>query len=404
MSVQQRIRILYIQVPAGGGSLVALYELLRQLPQTIEPVVLCYHRNTYNLLLESCCRVIYLDESLQQPVHRFTKYAAINFMLQQFYTAKDYFKSNRKVRTKIMHILKTEKPAIVHHNNEIFLNRDAIRAAVKAGAKQLVHERSLSNYGNDRVHLFADKRLMKKVYARIDITNAVAQHFNKFYGADSRNIVLHDFVDKAKYKQRYNTSNIRAAYNIAEKEKLVTCIGRIIPWKGQHVLIASVNKIKHTLGSFKVLMVGSAEEGIGSLNYQQQLQAEIEKYKLSGTVIFTGNRNDVPAIIQASDVVVHCSVKPEPQGLVILEALLSNKPVIASATGGSGELVKKYGGIALPVTDADHLAKALTDVLVNGHKPVINTQRLQEDFDPAQQQQVLLSLYEDCLGSKRNKD
>lgn len=403
-NTQQRIKILYIQVPAGGGSLIALYEMIRQLPQIIEPVVLCYHQNKYNTILESCCRVIYLNETAELPKHRFTNNSALNFLLQQFYTIKDYISVNKKVRNRIARILIEEKPAIVHHNNEAFLNRDAIRAAVKAGIKQVVHERSLGNYGNDRVHLLTDQSLMKKVYARVDITTAVAQHFNSFYGASNQNIVLHDFVEKEKYQQQYDVQALKDELKIIKETNVITCIGRIIPWKGQHILVEAINKIKDQLGNFKVLIIGSAEEGIGSLDYRSQLERLIHELDLSTHFIFTGNRIDIPAVIQASNVVVHCAVKPEPQGLVIIESLLSNKPVIASGNGGSGELVKKYGGIALSVTNADNLAAALTNVLINHHLPVINTKKIQEDFDPAQQLKALLSVYEKCLGTKLTKD
>ena len=54
----KRIKVLYIQVPPGGGSLIALYELLKNLPETIEPVVLCYYKNEYAVMLESVSKVI----------------------------------------------------------------------------------------------------------------------------------------------------------------------------------------------------------------------------------------------------------------------------------------------------------------------------------------------------------
>ena len=53
----------------------------------------------------------------------------------------------------------------------------------------------------------------------------------------------------------------------------------------------------------------------------------------------TGFRADIPDVMNAWDVVVHASVRPEPFGRVILEGMLLGKPVVATAAGGVPELI-----------------------------------------------------------------
>ena len=74
MNISKRIKVLYIQVPPGGGSLIALYELLKHLPESIEPVVLCYYQNKYSAMLESVCRVVYsnTESSVLQDEKKFS--------------------------------------------------------------------------------------------------------------------------------------------------------------------------------------------------------------------------------------------------------------------------------------------------------------------------------------------
>ena len=57
-----RKKILYIQKPAGGGSLIALYEMVRVLDKNrFEPIIFCYEQNEYTEMLSALnVKVIYL--------------------------------------------------------------------------------------------------------------------------------------------------------------------------------------------------------------------------------------------------------------------------------------------------------------------------------------------------------
>lgn len=400
MTVQQRIKVLYIQVPPGGGSLIALYELLKHLPDSIEPVVLCYYQNKYAAILESVSRVIYLhaEKFVRNQKIRYSRSALLSFMQLQYHLLKDYLEGSRKIRKALHHIITAEQPHIIHHNNEIFLNRDAIRAGIKAGIPQVVHERSLGNYGINYINLVADTLLMQRVAGRIDISNAVAIHFDKLYPkTKDKKIVLHDIVDVKRFYSFKPAESLRTSLGIGESDMVIISIGRIIKWKGQHILIEAINLLKDKLGNFRVLFVGADDDGIGSGSYKEELIRLTSKYQLSENIIFTGNRNDIPALINLSDVVVHCSVKPEPQGLVVIETLLCNKPLIAAGAGGSGELVEKYGGIALDKVDAQQLAAKLESVLLKKEIPTINHAELKQDFNAVEQINTIINLYHKVL-------
>jgi glycosyltransferase involved in cell wall biosynthesis len=396
---RKRIKVLYVQVPPGGGSLIALYELLKHLPESVEPVVLCYYQNKYSSMLESVSRVIYLNtESTELQEKKFSNVKLFGVLQLQYSLLKNYLIDSRSKREKLYNIIKTEQPDIIHHNNEIFLNRNAIRSGVKAKVKQVVHERSLGNYGTNYINRFADKILMKKTAARIDITKAVADNFDKLYPATANHkIILHDTVDTKRYFPKPADENLKTILGIHPNDIVITSVGRIIKWKGQHVLIEAMHLLKHKLKNFKVLLVGPDDAGIGSIEYKNELQQLASSYNMTDNIIFTGNRDDVHELINLSDVIVHCSVKPEPQGLVVIETLLCNKPLIASGNGGSGELLSKYGGIALNTIDAATLAAELENVLVNKKIPVINHARLTQDFDATQQLSVLIQLYNKVL-------
>src|SRR6185295_10342523 len=142
--------------------------------------------------------------------------------------------------------------------------------------------------------------------------------------------------------------------------------------------------------------------GVGSRVYANELRQQVTSLGMKDKVIFTGNRQDIPEIINISDMIVHSSVKPEPQGLVIIEALLCKKKVIAVNTFGSGELISKYGGIPVKPGDAEALAALLKqDMINNGKKNGCGDEnsykRLRDDFDSEKQVASIMRVYQNVL-------
>jgi len=148
---------------------------------------------------------------------------------------------------------------------------------------------------------------------------------------------------------------IRAELGVNE-HFTVGVFGRISEWKGQHVLLEAL----HELPEIHVVVVGDALFTEADKKYAERLRALAGNPALLGRVHFTGFRDDTPALIQAMDVVVHTSVAPEPFGRVVVEAMLSGKPIVATAPGGPGEIVDHGGtGLLVPPADPELLARAI---------------------------------------------
>ena len=82
-------------------------------------------------------------------------------------------------------------------------------------------------------------------------------------------------------------------------------------------------------------------------------------------VVFTGRREDVPAVTAALDVAVLPSYR-EAQGLVILEAMALARPVVATNVGGIPEMVEDgVTGLLVPPHDPDALAAAIVRLLTD---------------------------------------
>ena len=74
------------------------------------------------------------------------------------------------------------------------------------------------------------------------------------------------------------------------------------------------------------------------------LQALAARLNVADRVSFLGYRADVPELMRAVDLVVHCSTAPEPFGRVIVEALFAGTPILAAEGGASVEILGNERG------------------------------------------------------------
>lgn len=145
----------------------------------------------------------------------------------------------------------------------------------------------------------------------------------------------------------------RAKLGIPAGAFVVSLFGRFHPWKGQQVLLDALA----TLPNVHALFVGAPLFGEDA--FASALHAQAAKTGVNNRAHFLGFRADVPALMRASDAVVHASVYPEPFGRVIVEGMLAARPVIATRAGGVTEIVDDDTGVLVPPNDAGALVRAI---------------------------------------------
>lgn len=100
--------------------------------------------------------------------------------------------------------------------------------------------------------------------------------------------------------------------------------------------------------------------------YKFEMERLIERHNLKERVILTGFRKDVFSILGNLDIIVHASIEPESLGMVILEAMSMEKPVVATNVGGVPELiVDGVNGFLVPPNNPERLAEAVCILLKN---------------------------------------
>ncbi len=137
----------------------------------------------------------------------------------------------------------------------------------------------------------------------------------------------------------------------------VGILGRLAPWKGQHVFLRAFATAFPT-SNVRAVVIGTAM--FGEEGYARELEELALELGISDRVDFLGFRRDVEAELRQLDLLVHASVLTEPLGTAVFEGMAVGLPVIAAASGGPAEYID-HGTTGLLHAPGD--VKALANLL-----------------------------------------
>jgi glycosyltransferase involved in cell wall biosynthesis len=135
--------------------------------------------------------------------------------------------------------------------------------------------------------------------------------------------------------------------------------GTLTENKNQDTAIRGLAKYVHKGGDACLWLAGDFTPGLFD-EYARSLPVLAENLNVSDRVHFLGWRNDIPAVMARSDVVVLTSYS-EGLPIVLLEAMCLKKPVIATRVGGIPEVVRDgIDGILIEPGDSEGFAGAVS--------------------------------------------
>jgi glycosyltransferase involved in cell wall biosynthesis len=152
------------------------------------------------------------------------------------------------------------------------------------------------------------------------------------------------------------------ALDSAAGHQVIGLIGRICPWKGQHIFLEAAAAVAQRFPNARFKIVGAAL--FGEDEYEAKIKQLCTDLALDQLVEFTGFCSDVGELIAGLDVVVHASTTGEPFGQVIVEGMAAGKPVVATNGGGVPEIVvDNVTGFLVPMGDPAAMAEAICKIL-----------------------------------------
>lgn len=249
--------------------------------------------------------------------------------------------------------------------------------------------------------------IMTKGEKVIAISRAVAEHIKEHYGiADEKIALIYRGFDENAFSPSAVADNrvrhLRETWALsAAAVPVIMLPGRMSKWKGHELFLDSLARIKNL--NWTAVCVGDPEENPG---YARELVSLAEKHGISDRVNFVGHCHDMPAALLLADIVVSASsLEAEAFGRIAVEAQAMARPVVATAHGGSLEIIadRESGWLVKP-GDAESMAAALREALAD---PELrrryggNGQRLvREKFTTRQMCEKTVNLYHSLLAEK----
>ena len=252
-------------------------------------------------------------------------------------------------------------PDVVHNHMyraEVVGTRAAMAVAATGRRRPYV----VGTVHSSRVRSQPDRAALAALTPEMDRLIAVSRAIVAKISAEGRDTVpvdlIYNGVDLQRYDHQEPCCTLRDEYGMEPGAVIVGVVARLEPEKGHPTLLDAWPLVLHEVPDAYLLIVG---EG----NRRDALEQQARDLRIAHRVVFTGRRDDVPAVTAALD----CAVLPsyrEAQGLTILEAMALSRPVVATNVGGIPEMVDDGAtGLLVPPRDSVALAGAITRVLTD---------------------------------------
>lgn len=218
-------------------------------------------------------------------------------------------------------------------------------------------------------------------------------------GVAARRIaVINSSIDLARFTDVVDgRAEVRASLGVPLDAPLVGNVAALAWHKAQKDLLDAMPALLERVPEARLVVVGGGEE-------REALERQTAALELTGRVVFTGARRDVPALLTAFDVFCMPSYF---EGLcnAVLEAFAMRVPVVAARAGGLPEIVHhEETGLLAPAKDPAQLAAALHRLLTDrdlAARVAGNAHRLvHERFSVQKMVADTEALYRDLLGAR----
>jgi len=168
-------------------------------------------------------------------------------------------------------------------------------------------------------------------------------------------IVLTNGIDTAAFAGARGGTRVRAELGL-DGRRVVTCVGRLVPNKGQALLVDALGELQTTHPDLVLLLVGDGPD-------RDALAAHAASRGVAARVVFASRRQDVADVLAASTLFVLPSFA-EGIPLALLEAMAAGLPVVATAVPGTMDVVTDPSlGVLVPPHDAGALAAGIARLL-----------------------------------------
>lgn len=225
-------------------------------------------------------------------------------------------------------------------------------------------------------------------------------YLDAFPGAHpDRVVTIHNgIVDPGRHSAagRPESDAVRRCLGIPGEAVVVAQVGLLREGKGHRDLITALGLLSD-IPDLRILIVGD-----GPMRRSLELAGVPVRERLQ----FTGYRDDVPALLEAADMVVQPS-EFDALPTALIQALAAGLPIVATAVGGIPEIVTPDEGILVPPRNPVALARAIRALATDGERRAVlggaARSRFARSFEASSWATRLHTLYVDVIGRQGQK-
>lgn len=306
------------------------------------------------------------------------------------YSVFQYPPYDLSLANKMAEVVKREKLDILHVHYAIphaicaFLAKEMVGGNVKI---------LTTLHGTDITVLGSDHSLSEMIRFGIEKSDAVTavsvnliEQTEQLLHTTKKIEPVYNFIDNRVYFKK-DCACLRKAYKIEDHEKVIIHVSNFRSVKRVPDVVRSFAKIIDHVDA-KLLLLGDGPE------YSKVCRL-VKELGIQDKVLFLGNQKHVSDFLSISDLMMLLSEK-ESFGLVLLEAMACEVPVIGTLAGGIPEvIVDGETGFICEIGDVDQIARRAIEILTD---PLLHKQMASSSLERAKthfSQDIIISKYED---------
>lgn len=258
---------------------------------------------------------------------------------------------------RLLRLLRDLRPDIMHsHSSKAGIL--ARKAAAKVGGMRIVHtvhglpyHRYLSPWRN-KLYIALEKRAARRSDAIISVSDAMTrQALAAGVGRPEQYTTIYSGMEVEPYLHASGAKAFGDSMGLDDDALLVTQVSRLAELKGHQYILDAAEQITDPRVRFCFA---------GDGRWRDRIASEIKRRGLDDRFTLTGliPPEQIPAVMAASDIVVHCSLR-EGLARTLPQAMLAGRPVISFDIDGAAEVVDDSTGVLLPPGDVTGLVDAI---------------------------------------------
>jgi glycosyltransferase involved in cell wall biosynthesis len=253
---------------------------------------------------------------------------------------------------------------------------------------------------NRRMALYnrLDQWLLRRANAVVAVSKATATLLERSGVATERLTVIPNTIDPDDYRIYAHDVGMRAAWGVQADELVIGVVGRFSPEKGQAIFLKAFQKVFQRVPLVKAVLIGEGPD-------EHRLRSLVASCGVKDRVLFAGYQADVSPVYAALDLVVIPSMS-EGLPLVLLEALLHGKAVVATSVGGIPDILQgPLSEWLVPPNDVDALVDTIVAALEDPQKrallQMLGSRHVREVCSSKERAEKVFALYRSVMDGTR---